>query len=54
MESLNHSLSMINFPDYEYFSDVDIEYSDFIQRITLVINCTFQGDKNQKVFPRLV
>ena len=54
MESLNHSLRMINFPDYEYFSDVDIDYSDFIQRITLVINCTFQGDKNQKVFPRLV
>ena len=29
---------MINFPDYEYFNDVDIAYSDFIQRITSVIN----------------
>ena len=29
---------MINFPDYEYFSDVDIAYSDFIQCITPVIN----------------
>ena len=29
---------MINFLDYEYFSDVDIAYSDFIQRITSVIN----------------
>ena len=38
IESLNQGLSMINFPDYEYFNDVDIAYSDFIQRITLVIN----------------
>ena len=29
---------MINFPDYEYFHDVDIAYSDFIQCITSVIN----------------
>ena len=29
---------MINFPDYEYFNDVDLAYSDFIQRITSVIN----------------
>ena len=29
---------MINFPDYEYFNDVDIAYSDFIQRITSIIN----------------
>ena len=24
---------MISFPDYEYFNDVDITYSGFIQRI---------------------
>ena len=29
---------MINFPDYEYFNNVDIAYSDFTQRITSVIN----------------
>ena len=29
---------MINFHDYEYFNDVDIAYSDFIQCITSVIN----------------
>ena len=29
---------MINFPGYEYFNDVDIVYSDFIQRITSVIS----------------
>ena len=29
---------MINFPDNEYFNDVDIAYSDFIQHITSVIN----------------
>ena len=29
---------MINFPDYEYFNDVDITYSDFIQRITSVMS----------------
>ena len=29
---------MINFPDYEYFNDIDIAYWDFIQRITSVIN----------------
>ena len=29
---------MINFLDYEYFNDVDIAYSDFIQRITSVKN----------------
>ena len=29
---------MINFPDYKYFNDVDIAYSDFIQRMTSVIN----------------
>ena len=29
---------MINFPDYEYFHDADIAYSDFIQCITSVIN----------------
>ena len=28
---------MINFPYYEYFNDVDIAYSDFIERITSVI-----------------
>ena len=38
VESLNQGLRMINFPDYEYFNDVDIAYSDFIQRITPVIN----------------
>ena len=27
IESLNQGLSMINFPDYEYFNDVDIAYS---------------------------
>ena len=37
-KSLNQGLRMINFPDYEYFSDVDIAYSDFIQCITPVIN----------------
>ena len=29
---------MINFPDYEHLNDADIAYSDFIQRITPVIN----------------
>ena len=29
---------MINFPDYEYFHDADITYSDFIQPITPIIN----------------
>ena len=29
---------MISFPDYEYFNDVGIAYSDFIQRVTLIIN----------------
>ena len=29
---------MINFPDYEYFNNVDIAYSDFIQCITSVAN----------------
>ena len=29
IESLNQDLSMITFPDYEYFSGVDIAYSDF-------------------------
>ena len=29
---------MTNFPDYKCFHDVDIAYSDFIQRITSVIN----------------
>ena len=29
---------MINFPDYEYFNGVDIAYSNFIHRITSVIN----------------
>ena len=38
IESLNQGLSMINFPDYEYFNDEDIAYSDFIQRITSTIN----------------
>ena len=38
VESLNQGLSMINFPDYEYFNNVEIAYSDFIQRITSVIN----------------
>ena len=38
IESLNQGLSMINFPDYKYFNDVDIAYSDFIQCITSVIN----------------
>ena len=27
IESLNQGLRMINFPDYEYFNDVDIAYS---------------------------
>ena len=45
---------MINFPDYENFNDVDIVYSDFIQYINSIYkqNCTLQGDKNQKLFPR--
>ena len=38
IESLNQGLSMINFPDYEYFNDEDIAYSDFIKRITSTIN----------------
>ena len=38
IESLKQGLRLINFPDYEYFNDVDIAYSDFIQRITPVIN----------------
>ena len=38
IESLNQGFRMINFPDYEYFSDVDIAYSDFIQGITPLIN----------------
>ena len=38
IKSLNQGLSMINFPDYEYFTDVEIAYSDFIQHITSVIN----------------
>ena len=38
IESLNQGLRMINFPDYEYFNDVDIAYSDFIQCITRVTN----------------
>ena len=29
---------MINVPDYEYFNDVDFAYSNFIHRITSVIN----------------
>ena len=28
---------MTNLPDYEYFSDVDLAYSDLIHRITSVI-----------------
>ena len=36
--SLNQGLRMINFPDFEYFNDVYIVYSGFIQCITLVIN----------------
>ena len=31
---------MIKFPDYEYFNDVNIAYSDLIQRITSVMNKT--------------
>ena len=38
IKSFTQGISMINFPDYEYFSDVDISYSDFIQHITSVIN----------------
>ena len=38
MEPLNQGLRMISFPDYEYFNDVGIAYSDFIQRVTLIIN----------------
>ena len=38
IESLNQSLSMTNFRDYEYFNDVGIAYSDFLLRITSVIN----------------
>ena len=38
IESLNQDLRMINLPDYEYFNDVDIAYSDFVQRITSVID----------------
>ena len=37
VESLNQGLTMINFPCYEYLNDVDIAYSDFIERITSVI-----------------
>ena len=38
IQSLNQGLRMINFPDYEYFNDVDIVYSGFIQCITPVIS----------------
>ena len=38
IESLNQGRRIINFPYYEYFNDVDIACSDFIQRITSVIN----------------
>ena len=38
MEPLNQGLRMISFPDDEYFNDVGIAYSDFIQRVTLIIN----------------
>ena len=27
---------MINFPDYEYFNDLEITHSDFIQRINKI------------------
>ena len=37
IESLNQGLIMINFPDYEYFNDVEIDVV-FIQHITSVIN----------------
>ena len=36
--SLNQDLPIINFHYYEYFNDIDISCSDFIQRITPVIN----------------
>ena len=32
IESLNQGLSMTNFPDYEYFNDVDIAYSSSMFR----------------------
>ena len=35
---LDQGLCMINFPDYEYFNDVDIAYSNFVKRITPFIN----------------
>ena len=38
IESLNQGFRTINFPDYEYFNNVNIAYSDFTQRITLVTN----------------
>ena len=38
IESLNQGLHMINFPDYEYFHEVDIAYLDFIQCITSGMN----------------
>ena len=38
IESFSRDFRMINFTDYEYFNDVDIAYSDFIQRITSIIN----------------
>ena len=38
IESLNLGLRMINFICHEYFHEVDIAYSDFIQRTTSVIN----------------
>ena len=30
MESVNQGLSMINFPDYEYFNDVDIDFTQIL------------------------
>ena len=38
IESLNQHLRMIRLPDYEHFHNETIAYSDFIQRITRVIN----------------
>ena len=40
IESRNQDLSIIKFPDYEYFNDVNIAYSDLNQRITSVMNKT--------------
>ena len=58
IESLNQvklKNSLINFPDYEQFIDVDIAYSYFIQRVTQVIKKIEPFKEIRiKLFPGLV